>query len=432
MFSGVGIALPMMGRELQASGVQLGLIEIVYLGAVSAFLLPIGRLADLTDRNRIFKVGLFVYTFTTLILGFIDSIPLFITIRFIQGFAAALTMATNMAILTDNVPRAKLGKAIGLNIGAVYLGLSAGPFVAGWITTNLGWRWVFFITFIPLLLSFSLILFTIQSKWKWLQVKFDWIGSGLISMAVFLLIAGAALLRDPVVGFSLCFAGLLVTAVFFMIESRMKAPLLSMTAIRQNKSLSIALVIQLLMYAGAFGLSFLLSIYLQIIKGFTPQFSGQILILSPIVMAVFAPICGRLADRYSPKILASIGLVLGFLSSLGATQIASETSLLYVSGVLILQGLGFAIFSSPNMAIIMNSVEPSQYGFASALAAKLRSLGMVASMLIITIFMSIFLGKQMVDTQPVEYLSVMQLSFAVFTVSAFIGTVLSFKTPKEG
>lgn len=427
MFSGVGITLPVIGNELQASGVQLGLIEIIYLGAASAFLLPIGRYADLTDRNRIFKIGLLIYAITTLILGFLSSIPLFIALRFIQGCAAALVMATNMAILTENVPKEKLGKAIGINIGAVYLGLSAGPFIAGWITTQFGWRWVFHITFVPLVVSYLLIQFMLESGWKWPKITFDWLGTLLISITVFLLIAGSATIGESVLGYFLSAIGVVVGVLFFIIEKRLPHPLIDLKSIRQNTTFSFALAVQLLMYAGAFGISFLFSIYLQINKGLTPQAAGQILVVSPVVMALFAPICGRLADTFSPKLLATFGLGFSLISTLAAIGVDEVTTIPYLIGVLVFQGFSFALFSSPNMAIIMSSVTPKEYGLASALSAKMRSFGMVVSMMIITIFMSLFVGQHMINTHPAEYLLVMRSSFIAFSAFAAIGTYLAMK-----
>ncbi len=425
MFAGVGIALPAMGKELHASGVQLGLIEIVYLGAASAFLLPFGRFADLSDRVTIFKFGLLVYTLCTLAIGFLSSTTAIVGFRIVQGIAAALIMATNMAILTNSVPRKSLGRAIGINIGAVYLGLSAGPFIAGWITSQFGWRWVFHSTFIPLALSYLLIQFTLKSDWKRPQEHFDWLGAFTIIISVFLLIAGSALLGKSGLGYVLCGIGFLVGFLFFVFEKRIAHPLIDLVSIKENSILLIALIIQLMMYTGAFGISFLFSLYLQTVKGLSPQAAGQILVVSPVVMAIFAPICGRLADRFSPQILASIGLVCSFIATAAATQVVGETSISYLIGILIFQGFGFATFSSPNMAIIMNSVPPTKYGVASALSAELRSLGMVFSMMIITVFMSIYLGEQMIDTHTDQFLIVMRLSFLVFAVFAGGGTVLS-------
>ena len=105
MFSGITVTLPSMGREFQASAIALGLVEIVYLGASGALMLPFGRIADLTDKQFIFKVGLLLSTLTTLSLGFATSIEMFIVIRLLQGVTIAMTTATNLAILADIYPR---------------------------------------------------------------------------------------------------------------------------------------------------------------------------------------------------------------------------------------------------------------------------------------------------------------------------------------
>ena len=425
MFAGVGVTLPAMGKEFHASGVALGLVETIYLGAASAFLLPVGHFSDSTDKNLLFKVGSFIYAISTLAIGSLPSVTAIIGFRFIQGFSAALVMATSMAILTDIVPKERLGKAIGMNIGAVYLGLSAGPFIAGWITTQYGWRWVFYSTSIPLILSYVMVQMSLKSKWQIPKIPFDWTGTFLIVTSIFLLISGSALLGESVFGYLLCISGVIVGFFFFVIERQMAQPLLKISKIKGNSTLSAALAIQLLMYAGAFGITFLFSIYLQLVKGFSPQLAGQILVVSPIFMAIFAPICGRLADSHSPRKLASLGLCFSLISTFLATQITSDTELYFLVGILIFQGFGFAMFSSPNMAIIMNSVTPKEYGMASALSAQMRSLGMVLSMMIITIFMSIYIGEHMIDSHSIEFLSVMQYSFIIFTLLAGGGTYLS-------
>lgn len=428
MVSGVGVTLPALGRDLQVSGVSLGLIETIYLGAASAFLLPVGHFADSYDKNLIFKSGLLIYAFSTLCIGFLNSVSSIVMLRFVQGVAAALVMATNVAILTSVVPRQKLGRAMGMNVGAVYVGLSAGPFVAGWITTHFGWRWVFYLTFIPMICSFMLIHFNLKVNWKKPSLSFDWIGTITIVASIFLLIFGSAMLGDANIGYLFCLLGVIGIGTFFFVESRVERPMLSLGEIKSNHTFSNALVLQLLMYAGAFGLTFLFSLYLQTVKGMTPLEAGQILIVSPVIMAVFAPIFGRLADRYSAKKIATLGLGVSLISIALAIPIHADSTILYIASVLMLQGMGFAIFSSPNMAIIMNSVQPRQYGLASALSAKLRSLGMVISLMIVTVFISLFIGRHMLDTRSTEFLQVMRYSFIVFAISALLGTVLSLKT----
>jgi MFS family permease len=123
--------------------------------------------------------------------------------------------------------------------------------------------------------------------------------------------------------------------------------------------------------------------------------------------------------------LPSIGLCFSLISTFFAVQVNFGTDLYFFVGILIFQGFGFAMFSSPNMAIIMNSVTPKEYGMASALSAQMRSLGMVLSMMIISIFMSVYIGNHMIDSHSVEFLSVMRYSFIIFTLFAAGGTYLS-------
>ncbi len=155
MYSIMGVTLPAIGRELDASGVELGLAESIFVGTVAALLLPIGRFADATDKNTLFKGGLLFLGITTFAIGFQPTIESIIGARFFQGVAAAFLTATSMAIVADIAPRDRLGQMLGLAIGATYVGLASGPFFAGLITTHLGWRWVFFLAATPPLLALS-------------------------------------------------------------------------------------------------------------------------------------------------------------------------------------------------------------------------------------------------------------------------------------
>ena len=126
MFAGVGVALPALGRDMAMSGAELGLFETLYLGTVTALLLPAGRISDAGDKNSLFTLGVAGFTAATLALAFLPSVPLLLAVRTLQGVAVALVAATNMAILTENVPRERLGRAMGLNVGAVYVGPGGG------------------------------------------------------------------------------------------------------------------------------------------------------------------------------------------------------------------------------------------------------------------------------------------------------------------
>lgn len=429
MFSGVGVTLPVMGVELQASAVLLGLVETIYLGASTAFVLPVGRLADMSDKNSIFKWGLLGFTVITLLLGFVNSIALFLVLRGLQGASAALVISTNMAIIAEEVSPENKGRALGFSIGAVYAGLAAGPFIGGLITGYLGWRWVYYIGFIPLIIAYIAFAKTMITSWKSPQAKFDWVGSVIIMIGLTLIIAGSALLNEGAIGYALTFAGVIFCYLFIKFEERTDAPLVNIKEIKQNNVFSIALLLQLLVYTCAFAMTFLFTLYLQVIKGISPQMTGLILITAPVVMAVFAPIFGRLSDKKSPKMIAAAGVLLTSLSVFTCILITMSSPVWLLFIVLVLSGLGFAMFSSPNMLIIMNSVNRDLYSVASSLAAGLRTLGMVLSMVIVTVVISIKMGDMAVTVETKErYIEVMQLSFIIFSVLSVIGLRLSFKS----
>ena len=184
MFSGVVVTLPEMAVDLEASGVALGLVETVFLGTAAALLLPFGRFADASDRATVFKIGWIGFALSTLAIGFLPDVGSIIGMRAIQGAVSALISATGFALLTDILPPQRRGRAFGLSIGAVYLGLAAGPYLAGVITSQLGWRWVFFIAAAPAFVSAALIQVSLASRWQAPAKAMDWLGSTVIAAAM--------------------------------------------------------------------------------------------------------------------------------------------------------------------------------------------------------------------------------------------------------
>jgi MFS family permease len=430
MFSGVAITLPEMGRELAASAVSLGLVESVYLGMSAALLLPMGRIADATSREVLFKVGLAGYSACTFIISLLPNIESIIAIRALQGCFGAFMMATGMAIISHKVPKEKLGRAMGYCIGAIYAGLSAGPLLAGWITEQWGWRAVYSVTFIPLIISTLLAVVILPHQWQSMRERFDWLGSLLICAAMGLMIYGSASLHHGHGGIWIL-AGLGLTAVFFISQRRISTPLLDLQAMKSNRNFSLALITQLFMYAGSFGVTFLLGLYLQSIRHYSAMHAGQILVAGPILMAIMAPLSGRLADKFNKRILTSVGVGMALLSLILALQLNDHSGLPLLLAIILAQGVGFALFSSPNMAIIMSSVPTSQYSLASALGAKMRSLGMVLGMILITTMSSLLLGEQSIEQAPAEYMQVMDLTFLLFTGLLAIACWLSVSTIKH-
>ena len=425
----VGVPLPTMARELGASGLELSLLDTVFLGAAAALLLPIGRFADVTDKNSLFKWGLAGLAIATFAIGLQPTMGLIIACRFLQAVAASFVIATSMAIVADIAPRDQIGRMVGLAIGATYMGLATGPYFAGLVTTHLGWRWVFFLAAIPPLASYALSRFTLPSRWQPPTAPVNFTNSALLAAAIATLIAASATIGRGAVGYILFAVAAVFVAVYVAAERRSANPLLRFGAIVANRRLSQALLVQFLVYCGTVGTSFLLSIYLQVIRGHTPEGAGEILIVGPIVMAVFAPLGGRLADRFPPHFITFLGGTFILCQTVLAAFLDAGSSLVLILAVMVFQGLGFAFFSAPNISNIMTSVPAADRGMASALSAEMRSLGMMVSMAIVTVLISVRLGTAAISSVPERFLSVMTLVFIAFSVLTALGVLASIRKP---
>ena len=424
----MGVALPAMGRDLGASGVELGLAETVFLAMSVSLLLPIGRFADATDKNTLLKAGLLALAAATCAIGLQPTMTAVIACRLLQGAAAAFITATGMAIVADLAPPGRMGRMLGLAIGATYVGLASGPFFSGLVTTHLGWRWVFFLAAAPPLAAFLLSRTTLESRWRAPAVPVNLPNSALLAASIASVVAlGATLGRTS---WSLGLGGLaLAFGAFYLVrERRSTNPLVRIGDVRANRPLSRALAVQFLVYCGTVGTTFLLSVHLQVVRGGTPEEAGHVLVAGPIVMAALAPVAGRFSDRVAPHRIAALGAASILCSVALAALVSPGSGLAHFVAIMAFQGLGFALFSAPNIAIIMNSVAPGDRGLASALSGLMRSTGMMVSMFIVTASLSLGLGTAAVADDPDAFGDVLTGSFVVFAALTALGAAVAARS----
>jgi MFS family permease len=427
MFSGVAVLLPQMGADLQAGATSLGLIETLFLAGQLSFLLPVGRLADAADKRTLYKIGLFAFAFFSLAIGLLSWLPGILTIRFFQGVTSAVFATTGTAILADLVPAKERGAAFGRAIGAVYVGLTIGPIVAGYLISLWGWRSVFIFGAAVLFVGAVMVQVMMPSGWKRPENVVHKSSTGLMLATVLSLVAGTAALREGQFGGPLIVFGILLGIVFVLVQKRVDRPLVDVRALMANRPLRGALLIQMLLYMNAFTSIFMMSIYMQVTLGHQAQTSGQVLAVGSVIMAVMAPIAGSLSDRYSPNRISTIGVSLVMIMALLALTLQNTSTLVLVIAVLVLQGLGFALFSSPNMALIMNSVPPTQVGMASALSAKARSLGMMSGMLVTGLLISLEMGNDPVEQHADRFIVVMHSVYAILAGLSALALFLSWR-----
>lgn len=434
MFSAIGVALPTIGREFSAGAVQLGLIEMVYILAIALLLLPVGRYADIHGRRRIFISGTVILTLATFALATAPTIGLLIVFRFVQGAGAAMITSTSLAILTSIYPPEQRGRAMGVVVSCVYLGISAGPTLAGLMIDYLGWRWIFY-SAVPIELLILLFALT-RLKGEWADSRgeqFDWIGSQLYMIALSGIVIGVLGTGHPAMSGWLAGFGILVMIAFIFYENSIEFPIFPLRKIIANRVFALSNIATWLNYAASFGIMFFFSIYLQVIKGISPKTTGFILITQPLLQAFCAPLAGRMADKHNPAPIATLGMALCTISLAAAAAIDASSSLVFIFAVLIVMGVGFGLFSTPNTTAIMASVDRRDYGMASSLIATMRTTGMLTAMTLITILLSWFLGTEQVTLETGHlFLAAMRSAMVIFSILGLAGIVCSLgRTEKE-
>ncbi|MDY6881397.1 MAG: MFS transporter [Thermodesulfobacteriota bacterium] len=426
MGSSINIALPSIEKELHVDAVLLSWIATSYLLAVSVFLVPFGRFADIYGRKKIFASGVIVFTLASILCAVSTSTYGLLVFRVFQGIGNAMVFATGMAILVSVYPPQERGRVLGINVAAVYIGLSAGPFLGGILTHYSTWRSVFLVT-VPIGLFILLLIFS-RLKGEWADAageKFDVLGSIIYGAAIVSIVIGISML-PALKSLWTILASLLCFVAFFKYELRVTHPVFEVGLFKTNRVFAFSSVAALIHYSATFAVTFLLSLYLQHVKGLTPRSAGLVLVAQPIMMAIFSPFAGKLSDRIEPRIVATYGMSLTTIGLFLMTFLDNETSLVYIIGCLLLLGFGFALFSSPNTNAIMSSVEKRFFGIASGMVGTMRTLGMMVSMGIATVVFSILIGR--VRISPKNYPLLMESITVVLTILSilcFVGIFLS-------
>jgi EmrB/QacA subfamily drug resistance transporter len=431
MMSAVSIALPEIQREFAAHAVLLSWIATSYILASAVFLVPFGKLADIYGRKRIYATGLALFSLSTLAAGLVGSAQALIVVRIVQGLGGAMIMTTGVAILTSVFPATERGKVLGINVAAVYTGLSAGPFIGGLLTQQLGWRYVFLTTAPLPMIAFLLAITMLKDEWADAKGdRFDLVGSVYFGLSLTSLLYGASLLPSASAA-GLIILGLVGFAVFIRRQTRISHPVFEVRLFRDNRTFSLSNLAAFIHYAATFGVTFLLSLYLQYIKGMSPQEAGLVLLFQPVMMAVFSPFAGRLSDRIEPRILASAGMAITSIGLVVLTFVGENTPTVYIAATLAFMGSGYGLFSSPNTNAIMSSVDRRYYGIASGAVSTMRTVGMSVSMAIVTVIFAVLIGKAEIQPEnyPVFSHSV-KLLLTIFAVICAVGILPSMSRGK--
>jgi EmrB/QacA subfamily drug resistance transporter len=431
MGSAITVALPTIGRDLNMGTVALSWVALSFSLATAVFLVPFARLADIHGRRRFCLYGTLLFTVATALAGAAPTASVLLGSRVLQGIGSAMIFGTAVAILTLVFPPAERGRALGFNVAAVYVGLSIGPFVGGVLVQQLGWRSIFWAT-VPLgLVAVATIVWGLRAEWAEARGEaFDWPGSLLYAAALLALMLGFSRLLTPM-GTVLLVAGLLGMAGFVALEMRVGHPVFDVRLFARNKVFAFSNLAALINYSATAAVGFLLSLYLQYIKGLSPQQAGVVLLSQPVIQALFSPLAGWLSERIEPRVVASAGMALNALGLFLFALVGARTPTAVIVAQLMLLGFGFALFSSPNMNAIMGSVERRLYGVASGSLATVRLVGQTFSLALATLILALNVGPTQI-TEPLypAFITACRTTFALLGILCVFGVFASLTRGK--
>ena len=379
--SAIYAILPVITRAFDADVAAIEWVLTVYLLVTSTMLLSFGRLGDLYGHRRVYLRGFAVLLAASALCGVAPNVPVLIAARAVQALGAAMVFANGPAILTRSVPPSRRGRALGMQAGMTYLGLTAGPSVGGWLATLWGWRSVFYTNLPVGLLAVALSLrFLPRDAPAKRHEPFDLRGAALFTLGLgTLLVAlnqGHAWGWASAPALAAFAAAVVLLAGFVVVEKIDRAPMLDLSLFR-SRAFSAAAASAILNYVAVNSILFLLPFYLMQGRGLSPARAGMVLTTQPIVMAIVAPLSGALSDRIGSRALATSGMAILTLGLVGLAQLGPASPLTHVALALVVTGLGTGIFGSPNNNALMGAAPRHRQGIAGGLLACARNTGMV-------------------------------------------------------
>jgi EmrB/QacA subfamily drug resistance transporter len=373
------VALPTLARYFQTDLTTVQWVLLIYDLTLIGLVITAGRLGDLFGRRRFYAGGFLLFVLSAALCGVSQSAAQIILFRGIQAIGGSMISANGRAIVSTAFPSGQRGKALGFASMSFHVGFLTGPTLGGFLIDTIGWRWMFFIN-LPVGIWASWLAWKIveEKREPGKQTSIDFLGALLLFSTNALLIY--ALNRLPHVGWchpSVIQPLLLAVSTFLLfvrVELKSSAPILTFSLFR-NRLFTAAILSLFFITSSQAAVSFLMPFYLQDILHFTPTQMGWIIIANSVVIVLVAPIAGWLSDRLGSRLLCTGGGTLIVIGQFFIARLGLDAGVTQIIAPLLLTGLGWAFFNSPNQSAILGSVPMDKFGTASAMNTTMARTG---------------------------------------------------------
>ncbi|MER5859554.1 MFS transporter [Streptomyces sp900105245] len=377
----VNVALPSIGRDLDASLAALQWTVNAYMVTLAGLILLGGSLGDRYGRRKVFVVGVVWFAAASLLCGFAPSPVVLIAARALQGVGGALLTPGSLALIQASFHPDDRSRAVGVWSGFGGIGAAIGPFLGGWLVTGPGWRWVFLLNVPLALLCVPVALRHVpESSDEKAHGRFDVLGAVLGALALALLTYALIEARGGSVAVPVTAVLGVVAAVAFVHVERHRAEPMLPPGIFASRQFTAVNLVTLCVYAAFGGFFFLTALQLQVVAGYSPLAAGTALLPTTVLMLLFSSRSGALADRTGPRLPLTVGPLLCAVAMLLMLRVGEGAD--YLTDVLpavLVMGAGMVTLVAPLTATVLASVDTSRAGLASGINnAAARAAGLLA------------------------------------------------------
>jgi MFS family permease len=431
--SSVHIALPEIGKTFLLNSIFLGWITSSYLLVTGIFLIPFGKIADIYGKKKVITYGIIIFTLGGFLSAFAPSGDILLISRVIQSLGSAMIFGNVYSLIASVFPEKDQGKALSLSVGTAYVGLSIGPVLGGFLTEFFGWRSIFLFS-IPFGIAAIITIFKLKGEWiEAADDKFSISSTSILGLSLTGIIYGFSEITTTI-GIISLIAGILGVILFIWLQTKVKNPLIN-PELLFNRAFVINNVTSIINYGPGIFTIFLLTLYLQSIRGLTPNETGLLLCVQSVFIAIFSILTGKLLDSMKSRHIAAIGMA---LTAVGLTVLVflGETTtfeLIVVALAILGSGYGFSAASSTQIAV--EYVEKKFYGVSSATLNTTRVVGQLMGMGVTLAVLNIFIGKAALNpsnyAQFIEGAKIPFLIFAILCYVSIYGYFIMGKSKRE-
>jgi len=377
----VVLALPQIERSLHVSLSGVVWVIIGYLLVITVLATQVGRLGDMFGRVRMYEAGFVVFIVGSALCALASNETTIILYRVIQGVGGSLISANSGAVIADTFPLAKRGRAYGFSAAGWSVGAILGILLGGVIVTYVDWRWVFWINVPAGIAAFLLALRVLHDKGTRRRERLDLPGMVLFGAGVFGVLWAMTKLATSsftpdILGYLV--GGVVLLGAFVVVERHTQAPMLDLALFR-IPTVSPTMLASLFQAMGNFAVLFLVIMYLQGVRDFSPLHASVLLVPGYLVSALMAPVGGRLTDRLGPVVPATTGLAvqIGALAIYAQLHVSSTVWLVVAGSVV--SGVGAGLFFPANNSAVMLAAPRELFGVSAGVLRTAANVGMVFS-----------------------------------------------------